>query len=282
MTKYIIIALFPLLCLLSCESDDTIQVPPQLVVEGWIDSDGFPVVILTTTAPIDEYKQSISSLEDYVVKWAKVTVSDGEQEIILTGKVDKDYFPSYIYTTGRMRGVAGKTYRLKVEYNDYYAEAEATIPQRVEVDSFKVERLGEGSKYYGLYAYFKDNPTEKNYYKYFVYTSLSPYKSFASARLGLINDEVIADSIICAPVYRDHNVTEWDGYEQNYTCGETVRVKIAQIDSAGYDFWKSYEEVATLSRNPLFPSTSSLHSNVRGALGYWLGYGSSKYTVEIK
>lgn len=278
MTKYIIL-LASLLCLLSCEGDDTIQVQPQLVVEGWIDSDGFPVVILTTTVPIGEEKQSVSSLEDYVVKWAKVTVSDGEQDVILTGKVDKDYFPSYIYTTGRMRGVAGKTYRLTVEYDGYYAEAEATIPQRAEVDSFKVERLGEDSGYYGLYAYFKDNPAEKNYYKFFVHTSSSPYKSFASARLGLVNDEVIADSVICAPIHRDHNVTEWDDYEQNFAYGETVRVKIAQIDSVGYDFWKSYEEVATLSRNPLFPSTSSLRSNVRGALGYWLGYGSSKYTV---
>ena len=278
MTKYTILLII-LISLFSCESDDTIQVQPQLVVEGWIDSDGFPVVILTTTAPIDEHKQSISSLEDYVVKWAKVTVSDGEQEVVLTGKVDKDYFPSFIYTTGQMRGFAGKTYKLRVEYDDYYAEAETTIPQKIEVDSFKVARLGKDSQYYGLHAYFEDNPSEKNYYKFFVYTSSSPYRSFTSARLGLINDEVITGTTICAPIHRDHSITEWDDYEQNFTFAEIVRVKIAQIDSIGYQFWKSYEEASTLSRNPLFPTTKSLRSNVNGALGYWLGYGSSKYTI---
>ena len=281
MTKYLIL-LTSLLCLLSCESNDSIHASPQLVVEGWIDSDGFPIVILTTTVPIDEHKQSINTLEDCVVKWAKVTISNGDEDVVLTGKVDKDYFPSYIYTTSRMRGVAGKTYKLTVSYNDYYAEAETTIPNQVEVDSFKVERLGHDSKYYGLYAYFEDDPSEKNYYKFFVYTSSSPYKSFASARLGLINDEIITGQIVCAPVHRDHNITEWEDYEQNYTYGETVRVKLAQIGYDGYQFWKSYEDVVTLSRNPLFPSTKSLYSNVEGALGYWLGYGSSKYTIEIK
>ena len=281
MTKYLIL-LTSLFCLLSCESNDSIHASPQLVVEGWIDSDGFPIVILTTTVPIDEHKQSINTLEDCVVKWAKVTISNGDEDVVLTGKVDKDYFPSYIYTTSRIRGIAGKTYKLTVSYNDYYAEAETTIPNQVEVDSFKVERLGQNSKYYGLYAYFNDSPSEKNYYKLFVYTSSSPYKSFASARLGLINDEITTEQTICAPVHRDHNITEWDGYEQNYTYGEIVRVKLAQISNEGYLFWKSYEDVVTLSRNPLFPSTKSLHSNVRGALGYWLGYGSSKYTIEIK
>lgn len=281
MTKYTILLII-LISLFSCESDDTIQVRPQLVVEGWIDSDGFPVVILTTTAPIDEHKQSISSLEDYVVKWAKVTVSDGEQEVVLTGKVDKDYFPSYIYTTSRMRGSVGKTYKLTVSYNEYHAEAETTIPRQIRVDSFRVEKLADNSSYYGLYAYFKDNPSEKNYYKFFVYTSSSPYQSFSSSRLSLVNDEVISGNAICVPIHRDHNITEWDDYRQNFTYGEIVRAKIAQIDNVGYQFWKSYEEVATLSRNPLFPNTNGIQSNVKGALGYWLGYGASKYTIDIK
>lgn len=281
MTKYITL-LAALLFMLSCESDDTIDAPTQLVVEGWIDSNGFPVVILTTTAHIDEHKQSVNSLEDYVIKWAKVAINDGEQEVILTGKVDKDYFPSYIYTTSRMRGSVGKTYKLTVTYNEYHAEAETTIPQQIEVDSFRVEKLAGNSPYYGLYAYFKDNPTEKNYYKFFVYTSSSPYQSFSSSRLSLVNDEVVSENTICVPIHRDHNITEWDDYRQNFIYGEIAKVKIAQIDNVGYQFWKSYEEVATLSRNPLFPNTNSIKSNVKGALGYWLGYGASKYTIDIK
>ena len=181
-----------------------------------------------------------------------------------------------------MRGVPGKTYKLTISYNEFYAEAETTIPEAVEVDSFVVKRLSDNSDFYGINAYFKDNPEEHNFYHFFVYTSSSEYKQFASARLSLTNDEVCNGQDLCVPIYRDRNVKQAEDYEQNFHHGEIVRIKLTQLTYDGFLFWKSYEETATLSRNPLFPVTSGLRSNIKGGLGYWLGYGSSKYTVEIK
>ena len=80
--------------------------PPQLVVEGWIDEGGFPVVILSETVPISDIYADVNTLNDRVIKWAKVSIDDGENEVILTGKNSPSYFPPYIYTTSRMRGVA--------------------------------------------------------------------------------------------------------------------------------------------------------------------------------
>lgn len=281
MVKRFLIYLSFSIVLLSCQDDDIIHVPPQLVVEGWIDADGFPIVILTTTVPINDDKQSVTTLDEYMVKWAKVTISDGEQEAVLIGKVNNDYFPPYIYTTSHMRGVPGKNYKLVVEYKDFYAKAVATIPYKVNIDSFSINKIGGGSDYYALTAHFKDNPDEKNYYKFFTYSSSSEYKSYSSARLSLVNDEVI-DGIVSVPIYRDRGITNWEDYEENFLLGEKVKVKFAQIDSTGFYFWKSYEDVYTLSRNPLFPATSGLKSNVNGALGYWLGYGAKEYVIEIK
>ena len=63
---------------------------------------------------------------------------------------------------------------------------------------------------------------------------------------------------------------------------EIVRVKVSSLGEEGYAFWRSFEDMAALSRIPLMPVNSNLKSNVQGALGYWLGYGSSFYEVRIK
>jgi len=61
---------------------------------------------------------------------------------------------------------------------------------------------------------------------------------------------------------------------------DTVMVKFTAIDDDAYEFWRNFEDMADLSRNPLFPVVKNLHSNVSGALGYWFGYGSTFYLVK--
>ncbi len=264
----------------SCNYDELITTSPQLVVEGWIDAGDHPVVILTTTVPVSKIDQEVATLEQYVVKWAKVTISDGEQEVVLTGKVDKDYFTQYIYTTSHIRGEAGKGYNLTISYKDFYAEARTTVPEHTKIDSISIEKTNVQNERYRLIAHFTDNPRQKNYYKFFTYTSSSPHQSYASAYQGLIADD-FSDSILHVPVYRSKTTDIWEDYEELFTQGEKVRVKFAQMDSTSYEFWKSYEVMSSISRNPLFPATEDLKSNVQGALGYWIGYGADEVTVEI-
>ena len=71
----------------------------DIIVEGWIEEGGFPVVILSRSMPVSTDYQNVDSLSDFIVRWAKVTISDGSDSIVLTGKYDKGYFPPYIYTT---------------------------------------------------------------------------------------------------------------------------------------------------------------------------------------
>ena len=112
----------------ACSADNADEVEPRLVVEAWIESDGAPVVMVTTSVTPTREPQAISSLSNHVERWAKVSVSDGESEIILTGYITSRYFPPYYYTTGRMTGEVGKTYRLTVETKGRRATAYATIP----------------------------------------------------------------------------------------------------------------------------------------------------------
>lgn len=50
-------------------------------------------------------------------------------------------------------------------------------------------------------------------------------------------------------------------------------VKLASITEEAYRFWRDFEDMTTLSRNPLFPVTNNLHSNIDGALAIGLATG---------
>ena len=58
-------------------------------------------------------------------------------------------------------------------------------------------------------------------------------------------------------------------------------VKIAHIDETAYNFWRDHETTLMIGRNPLFPVTNNIRSNVRGGLGYWFGYGSTEYCLFL-
>src|SRR5438874_837673 len=73
--------LFIVYCLLlsSCEKNITLDLPTpesKLVVEGYIYQDSFPFLFLTKNAPFFSNLDS-SALQQYVVKGANITVSDG-------------------------------------------------------------------------------------------------------------------------------------------------------------------------------------------------------------
>ena len=269
-----------ILMLFSCTEDLFIDVEQNLIVEGWIDADGFPVVILTESVIItDEYKE-YSDLENYVIKWAKVTVSDGENEVVLTGKATNDYFPPYVYTTGRMRGVPGKTYKLTVEYKDYFAEAVTVIPERGVLDSIDVVRCEGSDSLCYLKAFFKDAPNAGDYYKFF--TMVEGRDSFyLSSMQAVYDDALFTSEDVVAKVYSGS--TLFDEKERLYfKKGERAFVKFARIDSASFRFWDMYKDVVAFSRNPFMPYSRNIPSNMEGAMGYWFGYGSTFYCVDIE
>ena len=136
MTKQFLYNIVLLLSLLFAACDDgDIQPTPQqsLVVEGWIENGEFPIVIVTKTLPISDDYQNMDNLFDHLVRWAKVTISDGENSVVLSGRYDDTYYPPYVYTTSYMRGELGKTYSLTVEYEGQKLTAQTTIPNSLPV-----------------------------------------------------------------------------------------------------------------------------------------------------
>lgn len=83
-------------------------------------------------------------LVEHVARDAVVTVSDGEKTVQLEGQVNLGIFPPYYFTTTQMKGEVGKTYTLRVEYQDYVATASTTIPQPVPIEKLYVDEIKDG------------------------------------------------------------------------------------------------------------------------------------------
>ena len=261
---------------------DTLEWPKReslLVVEGYIDDGGFPLVMLTTTVPVSMEPQHIDSLGDHLLRWAKVTVSDGEQEVVLTGMADRAFFPPFVYTTGRMRGRAGQSYTLRVDYEDYHATAVTTIPQVPTIDSLKVVTTNIDSLY-SVSVCLTTNPTTGNYYMTFVRMGRRG-KQWLPAYLGLLNYDDVDSQTLEIPVNRPWLVTDTTEYTPFFQKKDSVMVKIAHIDEQAYLFWKDYENNINFARNPLLPYSSNIHSNIEGGIGCWYGCGAVVQPVSF-
>ncbi len=262
----------------SCDEDYYNPQQSQLVVEGWIEAGGFPVVMLTKSVAIQEEYQDISDLSAYVIRWAKVTVFDGEDSVVLTGKFDAGYMTHYVYTTTRMRGRVGHTYSLKVEYRDFLATATTTVLPPPVIEDITVEPAEGSDSLYQLSCRFYDDPQQKNYYQVFSRVGAAN-KQYLASFLGALDDDVLS-AHPCVTVYRRHPLGA-GGDLSGFSVSDTVAVKLAQIDVASYQFWDDYTKNITLSENLMFPVYSSIRSTISGGSGYWCGMGSSVTYIII-
>lgn len=260
--------------LTSCDEDHLAVTQPQLVVEGWIEDGGYPVVIVTSSIPISEEYMPAETLSDYIVRWATVTVYCGEDSAVLTGKYDKGYFPPYIYTTSRMKGEQGKNYSLKVEYKNMVATATTTIPPRPDVMRFRLEKCEDSDTMYQVKVVFTDNKEEKNYYQLFSKVG-AENKQYLASYLGSIDDDVLGDTTEVA-VYRGHEVLSTMDYTPYFRPNDTISVKLSQIDEASFHFWDDYIKILSLSRNPFMAPQRSIRYNIVNGSGYWCGMNSVK------
>lgn len=262
----------------SCAPDYFEDKRSELVVEGWIEDNRPPVVILSKTLTLSDKYQSLTDLKDYIVTWAKVSVSDGVDTVVLTGKYDPEYFPPYVYTTGRMFGRVGATYTLMVEYEDIYATAETRILPSPVMDNMRVVRSEDSDSLYQIEITMRDESPEKDYYQVFTKTGTSSKQFFASY-LGYFTDDVIIDGTFI-PVFRGKSAMDED-YTPYFKENDSVSVKIAHIDNGAYEFWSTYSKNVNMPSSMFLTAISRVPSNISGALGYWCGMGSLRKNIVI-
>lgn len=278
--KYLLFAVLASLLLLpaGCRGDEFNEAEPVLVVEGWIEDGEFPTVFVTSSIAVSTEYQSLENLDQYLVRYARVTVSDGDTTVTLVGRADRDIFPPYSYTTSYMRGQAGKSYTLTVDYGGRHVSGVTTIPAPVPVDSFKARQIGPEPTY-ELKAWFRNDPDKRQYYKVFTRHHSSPDELYYSPFICSYDGADLSNPASVS-LYWEKRLGSQD-YRPFFLSTDTVDVRFCTMDEASYRYWRDYASTIAFSRNQLIPVTENLPGNLQGGLGYWCGYGASYYTVVM-
>lgn len=251
--------------------------PPVLVVDGFIDAGGFPQVHVSTSIPIDNEEHDFSTVFSHVVRWAKVTIDDGEQSVVLTGRKDYSLTPPFVYTTTWMRGRPGGIYKISVDYEDFHAEAVASIPEKApELDSIDFRKDEKDDVH--VTVSFTDTPGRGNFYKLFIREE-GEDRTWYSAVMTTVSDEGIDGGRVELAVMKPFRLKE--GLVPVFKSGEVFFLKFASISEDMYRFWRSFDDLQVFSTNPFVSVTSTLQSNLDGAVGCWAGYSSTIYRIEI-
>ena len=276
--KYISGILIFLCSLYSCVREEVDHT--KMVVEGWIDTGKHPIVMLHTSYSLSlsepDSTTLLDVLEQHMVLFGKVVIFDGEDSVILTGRVDTNYLPPYIYTTTKMRGEVGKSYSLHATYKSFSAKSKTIIPEkaifdsiRTDINNQKVHVIGYANQLeIGEPYIIMARTTKDKQYK------ICPMGAFRASQKQLkltINNPInfTGEGMILQTLFPQTDSVD-------------IAIKFAKVGEAEYQFWDSYI-AQNLTQGLFFMEThSNIISNIQDGNGYWCGMGASEYTISLE
>lgn len=303
------IVLFLVLLLFGCEEEVMLELPEgkeKLVVQGHIEQDAPPIVVLTRSVPVFS-SSSKNDLGKSFVHGARVIVSTGSQSYELREFAPAQFTPElkrllseqfavpptslepgsgfvfYIYTTDELKGETGKSYGLQISYEDHSLSASTTIPQLNPLSElFAVPHPDSGEdSLVSVYYRYNDPDTLGNSVRYFTKRNNEPF--YAGLLTSVFNDELIngARSLTFplgrgVPQGRDSD-ERTAGY---FGKGDTVTIRWAAIDLAHFRFWSTLESERNSNGSPI-GTPDITRSNVKGGLGIWGGYAVTYHSIII-
>ncbi len=279
--------------LIGCEKEITVNLPTpenKVVIESAIEKDQYAWAFITRTAayfaPVDS-----EIIMNSIIRNATVIVSDGIQDDTLQLSLDLYTFPYFKYVGSTIKGEEGKQYWLKVIVDGKTYTAQTTIPRSNPFDSIKFKPdINQDTLGY-IWIYLKDPDTLGNYYRGFTKV-LGKDSVFLHPYPSVTDDRFFNGKTVEYQLYRGRNPLDDNNFDDQgndssgvsrfyFRTGETVVVKVAQIDAPHYDFWYSMEQQFMTDGNP-FATPTSLRTNIKGgAIGIWGGYGVYIDTLKI-
>lgn len=231
--------------------------------------------ITTSVTPL-QHKKPIT---DSFIRWGKVTVSDGDTAIILTGAPDYDVFPPFVYRTYEMTGCPGKRYTITAEYRNMSVESTATMLSPTPIDSIEFAPIIHSDSLCATFLHFT---TAADVPAYYVIQSRSVTRgtAFRPSMLGTF----VAESPrthFRMQVYRAESDIDqlYSGVSENLSLnfieGEQIAVKLCRVSKEIYDFWAAFDNNAIFGENRFVSGYAQLPSNVAG------GYGVCKPRAQL-
>ena len=280
------------ICLSSCEKNINFKlkvVPDVLVVDAGIENNQPPVVVLSKSF---DYFSKITPqvLDTSFVHNASVSVSNETQtQQLKEYSVDSTggyliYYYS-IDTTNLNSAFLGQlntTYHLKIVVAGNEYTAITTIPPLAKkIDSlwWKPTPFTDDSSDADLFVQAKDPPGLGNYVRY--YTKINN-GAYLPGQQSVFDDELIDGTTYNLKVQPGIDRNNPVAFDKNFFHrGETVTLKLSNIDRATYQFWLTMEFAYQSIGNP-FASPNKVLGNIsNGALGAFCGYASDFKTIEI-
>ena len=290
--KYLVILLSIGSILISCEKGVTFdldEVAPKLVVEASIETDQPPIVILSKS---QHYFSNITPdiLAASFVRNAEVFVSNG----VLSHKL-KEYsislangYSLYFYSIDSSNlstafvGQQNREYSLQVTVDgtEYHATTRIpTITRRIDSLFWKKPAGNVDSNKVVVMVKATDKPGLGDYVRYFTKVNSEPfYAGLNSAYDDQVIDGITYEVEVERGVDRSRDIPDDHTF---FNRGDTVTLKLSQIDKATFDFWRTMEFSYANIGNPFSSPTKVLSNISNGALGYFGGYAPQFKTIII-
>lgn len=279
------------LCMVGCEKAvdfDLDETLPKLVVDASIENGQPPVVILSKSL---NFFSNINPqiLAESFVHDAEVKISNGtkthklkEYQVPLGAGYSFYYFSidSSDLTTA-FTGELSTSYSLSISYDGQVYTSSTTIPAITKkIDSIWWKPAPRDTSDKVVVMIKATDPRGfGDYVRYWTRRNGGAFlPGFASVYDDLVIDGTTYELEVEPGVDRNRSLNE---DERAFRRGDTVTLKLSNIDKATYDFWRTMEYTYTSVGNP-FSSPISVLSNISGnALGYFGGYASQYRTLVI-
>ena len=280
--------------LLSCEKNITIKLDPtstNLVVDAYIENGKYPVVSLSNSLAYFSILDPRDITESFVHN-ARVLMSNGQIHAQLqeysalddsSGLLIYYYTITDSYSGPKFKGVFNSSYSLEIDIGTQVYTATTTIPGLNKViDSlwWVPAPLAVDSAYANLVAKITDPPGLGNYTRYYTSVNKGP---FYPGLNSVFDDQVTDGTTYTVTVDRgvNRNVPIDVNTYSFFNRGDSVTVKLANIDKATYDFWRTMEYNYQSIGNPFSTPTVVLSNISNGALGYFGGYAAQYVPLKI-
>lgn len=291
MKRTIIILLF-FAQLTACEKNINFNLKAAeatLAVDAQIENDKAPIVILTKSF---SFFDTISPLilANSFVRNAIVTISNGT----LTHQLKEYAYPLvgginvYLYSidssnlSTAFTGKFNTNYTLKIVSDGKEYTATTTIPSlSKKIDSlwWKPAPFATDTSDVVVYLKVTDPPGLGNYVRYFTQKNKSV---FLPGDNSVFDDQVIDGTTyqfqVDPGIDRNKRVPNDSNY---FKRGDSVTIKLCNIDKATFSFWSSWEFAYQSIGNPFAQPNKVIGNVSNGALGAFYGYASFYKTLVV-
>lgn len=305
MSKIVLYSLFISILLIGCTKEVEIDIAgfeEQLVVEGRIETNGFPIVLLSRSQNVYAATNIGSYLQSFISD-ATVSVTNGQQtiqlepisisqlplssqktvaEMLELELYEVVFLPILVYSTANstIKGEVGKTYTLEIKYKGKTFEGETSILNPVPLDTVYWMPNSENTEYGLSVGRLSDPKNEYNAYKWEakrinIQSNGEELDTlFRKGGNGYFDDKFfngITLEFEASNRQRRKDPTHLAEYKRYYRLGDSVVVKFSRIDKQSFDFFNKMDAQLNSAGNP-FATPVNVPSNISGgALGIWCG-----------